>query len=165
MLPTRRARDLVVTKVGDDTIVFDERTNHLHSLPSAVSDVWFAANGARSTTEIATVTGLPLAQAEITLGLLASRHLLTSTANRRALLGRGGVLAGATIISIAAPTAAQAATGSDDVGDDSWDGSGDWWDGSEDWYDGDDEWGGDDFWEEDDGSSDSWEDESWSDNP
>lgn len=174
MFPNQRTAGLIVTQAGDDTIVFDQRSQYLHTLPPAVANVWVAANGVRGPAEIAAVTGFPLPQILSTLDLLATSHLLTGGPSRRAFMQRGGMVAGAVILSIAVPTAAQAESdsgptdGQDDIwtdgdsGDDTW---GDGWDGADDsWGDGwdgaDDSWG-DDGWD----GVDEWDDGGWGDNP
>lgn len=116
MYPRRRTAGLILTAVGDELIVFDERDHHLHTLPAPIPRVWEACDGATPAGQIAIATGLPATQVNAVLEQLLHANLLEGgfeqpppTRDRRALVRKAAL--GAVILSVSAPMAVQASSG------------------------------------------------------
>ena len=128
MLPRARAKDLVVEKLDDETLVYDLRNNQAHCLNSTASLVWMYCDGktdlAGITRKISVKMSQPVNQDVVQLALqnLTKAHLLDENAtagsgaarvSRRDLIKTIGKTAAITlplVTSIVAPEAAQAAS-------------------------------------------------------
>lgn len=124
----KRSEDLVVTEVGDDLVVYDLQTHHIHQLNSSAAAIWRMCDGRRTVRQmVVQVTadlGKPVDAEIIDMGLkkLAHANLVVGEATIRsdgersifgALSRRAtmkGVFALPVIISMTAPTAAMAAS-------------------------------------------------------
>jgi len=130
MYPRARQHGLLVDRVGDETIVFDEERKEAHSLNPMASIVWQHSDGAHSLSQIAAALTKELrveaSEAIVLYALdkLASVHLLEDDAatelerpaTRRDVVKRVaavGVAAASlpAVLTLAAPTAAMAASG------------------------------------------------------
>jgi len=119
-VPVARSADLVTTESGTDVLVYDQRTHHIHHLNPTTTAVWHACDGERSVAGITTVTGAPdelvrlalaqLADAELLAGPLAPAVLPAGQSRRRFLKRAAGAVAVPVLVSVTAPTAAQAAS-------------------------------------------------------
>lgn len=126
MLPKRREKDLHTEKVDNETIVYDQKRHKVHCLNPIATLVWQHCDGRTSEAKLAKILhrelGQPAEEAlvRLTLEKLGQAHLLeggrtdaNSTSRREAVkqLARfGAVAATALVVTIAAPTAAQAAS-------------------------------------------------------
>ena len=129
-LPQARNDDLVVKQMADETLVYDLQRHRVFCLNAAAGLIWGQCDGQTDADQMAKVLqrelGLPRNEDVVQLGLagLDRAHLLVERLGppilsahytRRRFL-RQGVIASAaaillpTVISIVAPTAAQAAT-------------------------------------------------------
>lgn len=120
--PKSRHDGLLIDHVGDETIVYDEQRQQAHSLNRSASLVWEHSDGARSVPQLAALVGNELgvdaneSLVEYALEELARVDLLEAPVSRRDVVRKLSV-AGAAIIaipmvlSIAAPTPAMAASG------------------------------------------------------
>ena len=113
MAAQQRIADLVVSRVGPDTVVFDQRRNHVHTLPAVVAGVWAELDGVASSNDIARTTGRSCDEIEAMITQLGAAGLLEdwappvfATRDRRSLLRKAAI--GAAIVSVTAPLAAQA---------------------------------------------------------
>jgi hypothetical protein len=132
MYPRARQHGLLVDRVGDETIVFDEERKEAHSLNRMASIVWQHSDGAHSLSEIASVLTRELdveANESIVLyalDKLASVHLLERdditelghSTTRRDVMKRVAAVGVAAIgipavLTMTAPTPAMAASGGD----------------------------------------------------
>jgi hypothetical protein len=123
MYPKSRRSDLLIDQVGDETIVYDQLRQEAHSLNRLASIVWRQNDGTRSVEELAELAGAELGAPadqsiiEYALDKLATAHLLEGGAITRRDVVRRMTFAGAAavalpvVLSIAAPTAAMAASG------------------------------------------------------
>lgn len=128
--PKSRRNGVMVDRVRDETIVYDEERQEAHSLNRAAGFIWAHSDGTRSVRELATLLGSELGAevsdslVEYTLDELSRVHLLEgaepdaqTSVSRRDVLRRLA-MAGATtvalpvILSVVAPTPAMAASGS-----------------------------------------------------
>lgn len=112
VLPARRT-DVMVTAAGTDVLVYDNQTNQLHTLPESIATVWDLCDGRKDTGTIAREALMPEVAVVSALGQLREAGLLEgeqpavpSRRDRRTLLKRA--VAGAAIVSVTAPLAAQA---------------------------------------------------------
>jgi hypothetical protein len=125
--PKSRHDGLLIDHVGDETIVYDEERQQAHSLNRPAAIVWQASDGEHTVEQLATVFGETLgvdadkSVVEYALDELARVHLLEESDGAPSMTRRDAVrrmsLAGAAvaipvILSLAAPTAAMAASGS-----------------------------------------------------
>ena len=53
MTPESRKEQLLTQRVGDELVIYDERTHEAHRLNRTAAQVWEGADGARSVTELA----------------------------------------------------------------------------------------------------------------
>ena len=121
--PKSRQRGILVDHVGDETIIYDEERQEAHSLNRAAGIIWQNSDGARSVQQLAALLGRELgieandSFVEYALDKLASAHLLEdNTVSRRDLVRRmtfagAAAVALPVVLSIATPTAAMAASG------------------------------------------------------
>ena len=121
--PRARLTDVLVDSVGDETIVYDEQRQQVHSLNRSASIVWRNSNGERSVSELAGLLGAECGIAvdesivEYALDELASAHLLSDNrvsrrgALRRLTFAGAAAVALPAVLSIIAPTPAMAASG------------------------------------------------------
>jgi hypothetical protein len=126
--PKSRHDGLLIDHVGDETIVYDEERQQAHSLNRPAAIVWQASDGEHTVEQLATVFGETLgvdadkSVVEYALDELARVHLLEESdaapfmtrrdAVRRMSLAGAAAVAIPVILSMAAPTAAMAASGS-----------------------------------------------------
>lgn len=110
-----RRENLIVTEAGDDLVVYDERTSHLHTLPASIVSVWRQCDGVAKVDEIAIATGMTPAQVEAALRQLREAGLIDGepvaddqASSRRGFLRKAAI--GAAIVSVTAPMAAGAAS-------------------------------------------------------
>jgi hypothetical protein len=109
---------LVTSEVGDEVLVYDQDSNHIHRLNETSAAVWRLCDGRRSVTDIALAAGMTDDTVRIALAKLADSNLLDGPLpielrltgqSRRKLLKRAVLAgAGATIVSVTAPIAAAA---------------------------------------------------------
>jgi hypothetical protein len=127
-LPVARQKDLVVEELPDEVLVYDLRTDEAHCLNQTAALIWKNCDGQKSVGEIAALVEQelksPVSEQVVMLGLeeLSVYRLLTEKTweaptkarlSRRELVKKLGLTAAIglpIIISITAPTAAQAAT-------------------------------------------------------
>ena len=121
--PKARRNDLIVEKLGDETIIYDEERQTAHSLNRSATIVWQNSDGKHSLTELAQLVGGELGVepndsiVEYALDKLASANLLSDSsvsrrdAVRRLTLAGVAALAIPVVLSVAAPTEAMAASG------------------------------------------------------
>jgi hypothetical protein len=121
--PKARRNHLVVEKVGDETILYDEDRQLAHSLNRSASIVWQNSDGEHSVPQLAQLVGAELgiepndSIVEYALDKLASANLLDdSSVSRRDVVRRmtfagAAALALPVVLSVVAPTEAMAASG------------------------------------------------------
>ncbi len=112
---TARREGLVVTEVGDDLVVYDERSSHLHTVPAAIAAVWRSCDGVATREQIASTVGLSSPQVEAALLQLRQANLMEGesprdvpTQGRRRFLKQAAL--GVAIVSVTAPMAASASS-------------------------------------------------------
>jgi len=125
--PPRRARrsDLVVEEVGGETLVYDLERHRAHCLSATAAWVWRHCDGKSTAAELARrlsrKTGREVGEDVVGVALhrLARARLLDGAApaaegrtlaSRRELLRKAALIGGLSVLSIAAPSAGQAAT-------------------------------------------------------
>jgi hypothetical protein len=120
--PKSRHDGLLIDHVGDETIVYDEQRQEAHSLNRTASLVWERSDGAHSVPELAAVVGTELgidaneSLVEYALEELSRVNLLDAPVSRRDAVRRltvagAAVIAIPVVLSIAAPSPAMAASG------------------------------------------------------
>ena len=89
MTPQSRKQQIFTQRVGDELVIYDERTNGAHRLNATAAHVWETADGARTVPELADDLRTTLASDGQTIGADESETLV-----RLALedLGRAGLL-------------------------------------------------------------------------
>ena len=122
-----RQNDILVERVGDETIVYDGERHEAHSLNRSASIVWQHSDGEHSVPQLAELLGSELgvepddSLVEYALDRLANAHLLESEpteslsrrdAVRRLTLAGAAAVALPVVLSMVAPTEAMAASGS-----------------------------------------------------
>jgi hypothetical protein len=124
-LPVARTEGLIVEEVSDEVLVYDEQSDKAHCLNHTASLIWKHCDGQTSAVQIAALLEaelkLPVSEQVVNVGLheLSRRKLLTEDSvlpelarlSRRRLVNSMGLTAMVAlplIISIVAPTAAQA---------------------------------------------------------
>ena len=128
MVPQARHDRLVVQKLGDETIIYDEQRNHIHRLNQTAALVWRHCDGRRTAGDLALVVqgelGSPVTEEMVWLALdrLEKEHLLQDRLvrpgealqiTRRQMLRKAALVGGATLLlpvvqSMVAPTPAMA---------------------------------------------------------
>lgn len=126
--PAARLTDLVTSEVGDEVLVYDQKSHHIHHLNQTSAVIWRLCDGTRTIADLATATGSELRAAvdentvQLALAKLSDANLLEqpiaeaargSLQSRRKLLRRAaiagaGIAAVPAIASITAPSAAAA---------------------------------------------------------
>jgi hypothetical protein len=124
--PKARQTDVLVEKVGDETILYDGQRQLAHSLNRSASIVWENSDGAHSVGELAQLVSAELgiepndSIVEFALDKLASANLLEDNhVSRRDVVRRmtfAGAAALALPVSVVAPTEAMAASGQNGQG-------------------------------------------------
>jgi len=126
--PKARHNDLLVEKVGDETILYDGQRQLAHSLNRSASIVWENSDGEHSVPELAQLVGAEMgiepndSVVEYALEKLASANLLEDNHVSRRDVVRRMTLAGAAalalpvVLSVVAPTEAMAASGQNSQG-------------------------------------------------
>lgn len=110
----RRSNDVVIEKLDDGMVIYDRQTDQAHSLDRVAAQVFDAADGTRTETEIARETGLGEASVCEALAQLRARGLLVAangvsrrTVMRRAVaIGAAATAAAPLIETVIIPTAA-----------------------------------------------------------
>jgi PqqD family protein of HPr-rel-A system len=126
MKPRARADEILVEKLDDEVLVFDQRTGQCHVLNRTAAAVWHRCDGRSGLPELASaiadVSELPAREEIATLALdeLRRARLVEDASarglSRRALIRRLGLVAGLTALlpaveSIVAPQPADAQSG------------------------------------------------------
>jgi hypothetical protein len=129
LAPLARKQGLIVQKMPDEVLVYDQERHLAHCLNSTAASVWKKCDGQNSVARIAVLVARELQVAVpdevvlLALDQLRKDHLLAPNApipsplnsvSRRALIrtiGIGAVVALPAIISLTAPTPAAASTG------------------------------------------------------
>jgi hypothetical protein len=126
--PKARQTDVLVEKVGDETILYDGQRQLAHSLNRSASIVWENSDGAHSVGELAQLVSAELrivpndSIVEFALDKLASANLLEDNHVSRRDVVRRMTFAGAAalalpvVLSVVAPTEAMAASGQNGQG-------------------------------------------------
>jgi DNA-binding PadR family transcriptional regulator len=126
--PKARRNDLLVEKVGDETILYDGQRQLAHSLNRSASIVWENSDGEHSVPELAQLVSAEMgiepndSVVEYALDKLASANLLEDNHVSRRDVVRRMTLAGAAalalpvVLSVVAPTEAMAASGQNSQG-------------------------------------------------
>ena len=127
-LPLARHDDLVITELGEETLVYDQKTHQAHCLNSTAAIVWRLCDGRQSVPQIVAAleksTGQKAAEDVVWLALkqldgceLLDRSSIEipkkATVSRREVLRKAGIAAAITlplISSVVAPDVAEAAT-------------------------------------------------------
>ncbi len=122
--PAARTTDLVITEAGDEILVYDNRTHHIHHLNAMSAEVWRLCDGTRTAAEITSLMEAgDLETVRLALAKLAGAGLLEggvpsdltvqSAARRRFLrkVAVAGAVAVPAIISVSAPAAADHVSG------------------------------------------------------
>jgi hypothetical protein len=127
MHPRARQNDILVERVGDETIVYDGERHEAHSLNRSASLVWQHSDGEHSVPQLAELLGSELgiepdeSLVEYALDRLANAHLIENEpaeslsrrdAVRRLTLAGAAVVGLPIVLSMVAPTEAMAASGS-----------------------------------------------------
>lgn len=123
--PRQRRDGLVVQELPEETLVYDLERHEAHCLEAVAATVWEACDGRRTVEEIAARAAkrlgrrVPEEAAWLALRRLGRAHLLEAPValpaaragtSRREWLKTAAALGGLSVLSITAPTAAQAAT-------------------------------------------------------
>jgi hypothetical protein len=111
--PRARTDGLHIQPLGDELLVFDRDDDRAHSLNETAAKVWQACDGTRDLAALGQACGVDGDTVEFALELLRTNGLLDepaapATFSRRTLLGAAVALP--VVISVAAPTAAMAAS-------------------------------------------------------
>lgn len=126
--PKARRNDLLIEKVGDETIIYDGESQLAHSLNRPASIVWQNSDGEHSVPQLAELVGTELgiepddSMVEYALDKLADAKLLDAThVSRRDVVRRltfagAAALAIPVVLSVVAPTEAMAASGQNSQG-------------------------------------------------
>ena len=118
--PIRRDHVLIVSTLGEDLIVYDERVHAVHTLKEAAVRAWQACDGESDVESIAKSTGLSPDLVNHLMSQLATINLIEGYAvpqdsrSRRSVIRRaaeGTVVAIPFIISVSAPSSAHHASG------------------------------------------------------
>ena len=124
--PRARQNDILVERVGDETIVYDGERHEAHSLNRSASLVWQHSDGEHSVPQLAELLGSELgiepdeSLVEYALDRLANAHLIENEpaerlsrrdAVRRLTLAGAAVVGLPIVLSMVAPTEAMAASG------------------------------------------------------
>ena len=130
MLPQARQENLVVQELGDETVIYDEKRDHVHRLNRTAALVWRHCDGQRTVADLAGVLqnelGTPVTEDVVWLALdrLEKERLLegkldrpldAAQITRRQLLRKAALVGGISLLlpvvqSVVAPTPAMAAS-------------------------------------------------------
>ncbi len=128
MTPKARQENLVVQELGDETVVYDEKRNHVHRLNHTAALIWKHCDGQNTVADLAAFLqgemGAPVTEEIVWLALdrLDKERLLEGTLvrpeeakniTRRQMLKKAALVGGMTLLlpvvqSIVAPTPAMA---------------------------------------------------------
>ena len=128
MKPKARHENLVVQELGDETVVYDEKRNHVHRLNRTAAFVWKNCDGQRTVADLAEILqvemGVSVSEEIVWLALdrLEKERLLqeklvrpedAKNITRRQMLKKAALVGGMTLLlpvvqSIVAPTPAMA---------------------------------------------------------
>jgi Coenzyme PQQ synthesis protein D (PqqD) len=121
--PTARGEGLIVERLPDEVVVYDEVRDRLHCLEPVAAEIWRACDGRRSLAEVARRTAarlhveLDAPLVSLTLQRLFRARLLEGPPVspppdlvRRDCLKRAALLGGLAVVSLVAPTPAAAAS-------------------------------------------------------
>jgi hypothetical protein len=112
--PTARSENLIIEELDRGMVVYDSLTQEAHALDPMATSVWRAADGQKTTRQLAEATGLEQAAVVATLDQLRERGLFTDGASvsrrsmlrRSATFGAAAIAAAPLIETIVIPTAA-----------------------------------------------------------
>ena len=95
--PRARRDGIIAEPLDEDTVVYESQTGTAHRLDPLVAKIWQAADGTRSVTDLARLTGARERAVLVALTQLATDGLLESgaTVRRRWVLGRPGAVGSA----------------------------------------------------------------------
>jgi hypothetical protein len=109
---------LATSEVGDEVLVYDQTSHHVHHLNPACASVWQECDGRTAIASIAAGLGLSIDTVQVALGSLARANLLEGSVpsslvvpgqSRRSFLRKAtiaGSVALPAVVSVSAPTAA-----------------------------------------------------------
>lgn len=124
-LPRARKEGLVVRDLPDEVLVYDLERHRAHCLSPITARIWRCCNGTRTPAEVAALlrrrTGLPIDEDVVRVAAhrLSRARLLRhpvaawtapASRSRREWIRKAAAVGGLSLLSITAPTAAQAAT-------------------------------------------------------
>jgi hypothetical protein len=118
IVPAARFKELVTSEIGDEVLVYDEASHHIHQLNQVSATVWRLCNGRRSVADLAHETGMTAELVQVALGKLADAMLLdgdlpAGVQSRRRFLKKAALAGGVALpvlVSVSAPTAVQASS-------------------------------------------------------
>ncbi len=119
MKANSRTNDIIIQNIGDETLVYDLKTNKALSLNETVTKVWELLDGQRTADDISEIINIPSDLVLLTIDELQRNNLLqekvetglaTDKVSRRKMMMRfaSAAVALPIIIGIAAPTAISA---------------------------------------------------------
>ena len=126
--PKARQTDVLVEKVGDETILYDGERQLAHSLNRSASIVWENSDGEHSVPELAQLVSAELGiepndsiieyalEKLASANLLEDNHLSRRDVVRRMTFAGAAALALPVVLSVVAPTEAMAASGQNSQG-------------------------------------------------
>ena len=97
--PTARSESLIIEELDRGMVMYDSLTQEAHALDPMAASVWRAADGQKTTPQLAAATGLEEAAVIATLDQLRERGLFTEGASvsRRSMLRRSATFGAAAI--------------------------------------------------------------------
>jgi len=117
-VPGARRENLVTTEVKDEVLVYDKERHHIHHLSQTAAAVWRLCDGQRTVSDVAQATGIEEDAVHMALHKLKDANLLDGALapdmrgnqSRRSLMKKVGIAAVPAIVSITAPSAANASS-------------------------------------------------------
>jgi DNA-binding transcriptional ArsR family regulator len=122
IVPAARVDRLITTEAGDEVLVYDQATHHIHHLNMTSVAVWRLCDGHRTVSELAAATGLSDDLVRLALTRLSRAKLLDAqlpatmggeVQSRRRFMKKAAIAGGIAlpvVVSMTAPSAAQAAS-------------------------------------------------------
>jgi hypothetical protein len=119
--PRARKARLIVRRLPDETLVYDNETSRAHCLGPVAASVWRHADGRSSVARIAAAvgreSGTEIGEAAVRVALerlddarLLDQALPASGRSRREWMKQAAMITGLTVVSITAPLSVEAAT-------------------------------------------------------
>lgn len=111
-----RCRELVEQQLGDEIVIYDERTQHAHALDGLNAAAWPYCDGSTSVAAVAERLGVDVESVELAVeqltaaGLLEHIGVTRRSALRQGAFVAGGVLVASSVTSVLVPSAAHAAS-------------------------------------------------------